>query len=54
MRSAYPPTTSAGVMIAKVIWNIRNTDSGTVGAAAAVDAGVTPERNILPLPRKAL
>ena len=30
MRSAKPPMTSAGVMTAKVIWNMKNTLSGTV------------------------
>ena len=30
MRSAKAPTIRAGVMTAKVIWNIANTDSGTV------------------------
>jgi hypothetical protein len=28
MRSANPPTTSAGVMMAKVIWKIMKSDSG--------------------------
>ena len=32
MRSAKAPVISAGVMIAKVSWNITNTDSGIVGA----------------------
>ena len=32
MRSAKAPVISAGVMIAKVIWNITNTDSGIVKA----------------------
>ena len=30
IRSAMAPTISAGVMMAKVIWNITNTLSGTV------------------------
>ena len=50
MRSAKPPITSAGVMIAKVIWNIANTVSGTVPLTAS---RVTPARNALPrLPMK--
>ena len=32
MRSAKAPAMSAGVMMAKVIWNIAYTDSGMVGA----------------------
>ena len=30
MRSAKAPTISAGVMMAKVIWKVMNTDSGIV------------------------
>ena len=30
MRSANAPTINAGVMIAKVIWKVMNTDSGIV------------------------
>ena len=30
MRSAKAPTISAGVMMAKVIWKVMNTDSGMV------------------------
>jgi hypothetical protein len=30
MRSAKPPMTSAGVMMAKVIWNMKNSVSGMV------------------------
>ena len=37
MRSAKAPVISAGVMIAKVIWNITNTDSGIVKATGADD-----------------
>lgn len=32
MRSAKAPVIKAGVMMAKVNWNITNTDSGMVGA----------------------
>ena len=32
MRSTSAPTTSAQVMMAKVSWNIANTDSGRCGA----------------------
>src|SRR4051794_32749412 len=32
MRSANAPVISAGVMMANIIWNIMNTDSGMVGA----------------------
>ena len=42
MRSAKAPTTSAGVMMAKVIWNMTNTDSGSSGTrehGVGVDAG---------------
>ena len=35
MRSATAPVISAPVMMAKVIWNIRKTDSGMVVATAA-------------------
>ena len=35
IRSAKAPVISAGVMIAKVIWNIRKTVSGMVVATAA-------------------
>ena len=31
MRSTKAPTTSAGVMMAKVSWNMAQTDSGMVG-----------------------
>ena len=40
MRSAKAPMTSAGVMIAKVIWNMKNTVSGMVPSPTSrVDAG---------------
>ena len=35
IRSAKAPVISAGVMMAKVIWNIMNTDSGMVPASVA-------------------
>ena len=39
MRSAKPPMTSAGVMMAKVIWNMKNRVSGMVPVSASrVDA----------------
>lgn len=47
MRSAKPPTMSAGVMIAKVIWNIANTVSGIEPLTASC---VTPARNALSRP----
>jgi len=47
MRSAKPPMTSAGVMIAKVIWNMKKTVSGTV---PDTEARVTPDRNALSRP----
>lgn len=37
-------------MIAKVIWNITNTDSGIVAAVPFVLSMVTPERNAFPSP----
>src|SRR5690606_42098043 len=42
--SANPPITSAGVIIAKVIWNIRNTGSGKV---PLTDSAPMPERKAL-------
>ena len=40
MRSTKAPTISAGVMIAKVIWNMKNTVSGIVaGQRVGADAG---------------
>jgi hypothetical protein len=47
MRSAKPPMTSAGVMIAKVIWNMKKTVSGTV---PEIEVRVTPDRNALSRP----
>ena len=47
IRSAKPPTISAGVMQAKVIWKATNTSSGIVPDS---EAGVTPARNALPNP----
>ena len=47
MRSAKAPTISAGVMIANVIWNVMNTDSGMV---PLMESTVTPARNILSSP----
>ena len=47
MRSAKAPTISAGVMMAKVIWNVMNTDSGMV---PLMESTVTPARNILSSP----
>ena len=35
MRSANAPVISAGVMIAKVIWNVMNTVSGIVAGSAS-------------------
>ena len=43
MRSAKAPVISAGVMIAKVIWNITNTDSGIVKATGADEASTQRE-----------
>ena len=37
-------------MIAKVIWNITNTDSGIVAARLFVLSMVTPDRNMFPSP----
>ena len=45
IRSAKAPTISAGVIIAKVIWNVMNTDSGI---AAVILSRVRFCRNILP------
>ena len=50
MRSANAPTISAGVMIAKVNWNIWNTDSGIDPETVSTP---TPERKNLPVPTKA-
>ena len=47
IRSANAPAIRAGVMIAKVIWKVMNTDSGMVPASACVDSKVIPERNAL-------
>src|SRR4051794_554515 len=44
MRSAKPPITSAGVITAKVIWNMKYTLSGTV---PDTESHVTPARNAL-------
>ena len=44
MRSAKPPMTSAGVMIAKVIWNMKKRVSGIVPVS---DSRVTPRRKTL-------
>jgi hypothetical protein len=44
MRSAKPPMTSAGVITAKVIWNMKKTLSGTVPETAS---RVTPARKAL-------
>ena len=51
MRSANAPTISAGVMMAKVNWNIWNTDSGIVPDTVSTP---TSDRNSLPAPTKAL
>ena len=53
MRSANPPTISAGVMQAKVIWKQMKTSSGIttpLEKVATVDSGVTPIRKILEKP----
>src|SRR5688572_14356979 len=42
VRSANPPTISAGVMIANVSWNIANTVSGIIGATLCVLSSSTP------------
>ena len=47
IRSAKPPTISAGVMIAKVIWKLANTDSGM---SPAIAPSVTPAKKLLPRP----
>ncbi len=47
MRSAKPPTISAGVMIAKVSWNITNTVSGMVPTTLSAP---TPLNQALPNP----
>ena len=47
MRSANAPTISAGVMIAKVIWNVANTDSGIVPISESTP---TPPMKALPKP----
>ena len=49
IRSAKPPTISAGVMQAKVIWKATNTSSGMVPDS---ESGVTPERKTLAKPPK--
>lgn len=53
MRSAKPPTTSAGVMTAKVIWNIANSDSGMVplSVSSPMPDNMTRDRSPMnPLP----
>ena len=47
MRSANPPITSAGVMMANVSWNMKKTVSGMVPDNAS---RVTPARNALSRP----
>jgi len=47
MRSAKPPMTSAGVMMAKVIWNMKNRVSGMVPVSAS---RATPSMNALSKP----
>jgi len=47
MRSAMAPTMRAGVMIAKVIWNITNTASGIVPCTVA---GASPASIAWPRP----
>jgi len=49
MRSAKAPTISAGVIMAKVIWNITKTDSGMV---PDTESSVSPARNIWDQPPK--
>ena len=49
MRSANAPTISAGVMMAKVIWKVMNTDSGIVPLNASTPM---PLRNIRLKPPK--
>jgi hypothetical protein len=44
MRSTKAPTMSAGVMMAKVIWNMKNTVSGMLVLAATASRG-TPTRS---------
>src|SRR5690606_37893934 len=53
MRSAKPPTISAGVMQAKVIWKQTNTSSGIttpLEKVPVVASGPTPQRNALEKP----
>ena len=47
MRSAKAPVISAGVMIAKVIWKVMNTDSGMVPLRESLPM---PARNRFPSP----
>ena len=42
IRSAKAPVISAGVMMAKVIWNIMKTDSGMVAASALTESIAMP------------
>ena len=51
IRSANAPTMSAGVMMAKVSWNIWNTDSGMVPSTVST---LTFDSSTLPMPTKAL
>ena len=51
IRSANAPTISAGVMMAKVSWNIWNTVSGIVPSTVST---LTSDRSRLPIPTKAL
>ena len=51
IRSANAPTMSAGVMMAKVSWNIWNTVSGIV---PFIESTPTPDRKNLPTPMNAL
>ena len=46
MRSANAPTISAGVMMAKVIWNMKNTVSGILVLGSAASR-VTPSSKAL-------
>ncbi len=43
MRSAKAPQISAGVMMAKVIWKVMNTDSGIVPLSASTPMPVQQE-----------
>ncbi len=51
MRSAKAPTMSAGVMMAKVIWKVMNTDSGMVPLSVSTSMPARKARSSAPMNR---